>query len=279
MRTLSVFGFFGLFVLLSFSNPATAEQCLQDWACWEVRRQDDRYEFWVTNKRPYIFTASLEVGARNLRSEAGEQSSFKAVGVLPGNSEKLLLTLYPTKSHREARYWDLFFWTPGDLNAVHDDDYLYTAPFAPGETYPLVQGFGGGWSHSGASKYAVDFAMPIGTAVHAARAGIVVQVVSHNDKNGMDRSFAKYANYVMVLHEDGTTGEYYHLKKDGVEVEVDQVVKAGDLLGYSGNTGFSSLPHLHFAVYRPRPMGNFESIPFEFKAGLETRRNWFDRWW
>ena len=266
-------------VLLTTANLSSAEKCLQDWACWEVRQLEDRYEFWVTNKRPHVFTASLKVGARNLSDGSRERRSFEAVDVLAGNTQKLMLTLFPTRGHQAARYWDVFYWTPGDLNADHDDDYLYTAPFAPGESYPLVQGFGGGWSHSGASKYAVDFAMSIGTAVHAAREGTVVQVVSHNDKNGMDRSFAKYANYVMVLHNDGTTGEYYHLKKDGVTVKVDEFVEAGQLLGYSGNTGFSSLPHLHFAVYRPRPMGGFESIPFEFEAGLATRRNWFDRFW
>lgn len=257
---------------------ANAQRCLEEWACWEVRQVDDRYEFWVKNLRPHVFTASLKVRTRNMKSDQSRRSRYEAVEVIPGQSESLLLTLYPTRGHQLAEYQDIFYWTPGDMNARHDDAIRYAAPFSPDESYPLVQGFGGGWSHSGASRFAVDFAMPIGTAVHAAREGTVVQVVSHNDRGGSRREYAKYANYTVVLHDDGTTGEYYHLMQDGAEVRVGDEVSAGDLIGYSGNTGFSSLPHLHFAVYRPKPMGEFESLPFEFEAGLATRPNW-RRWW
>ncbi len=268
-------------LLVAVCLPAVvrAQQCLEDWACWEVRQQDDAYEFWVTNLKPYVFTASLKDRARHMHSSDGRRRSYQAVETVPGQSERLVLTLYATKGHDLAEYRDVFYWTPGDLHAVHDKSFKYLPPFAPNESYSLVQGFGGGWSHSGASKYAVDFAMPVGTAVHAARGGVVVQAVSHHNQGGSDRRYAKYANYVVILHEDGTTGEYYHLQNDGVVVSIDQRVEAGDLLGYSGNTGFSSIPHLHFAVYRPRPMGDFESLPFEFSAGLATRRKWSKGWW
>lgn len=268
----------GCIVLLTsgFCHLAGAEKCLEDWACWEVRQFDNRFEFWISNKKPYVFTASLDVRARNLKDANGQRRRFQATSVLLGNSSTLAMTLYPTSELSRAEYQDIFYWLPGDAKAKHDDELLYEAPFAPGEEYPLVQGFGGGWSHSGASKYAVDFAMPVGTAVHAARGGTVVQAVSHHNRGGSDRSFARYANYVVVLHEDGTTGEYYHLRQHGVNVAIGEEVKAGELIGYSGNTGFSSVPHLHFAVYRPKAMGEFESLPFKFKDGQAVRRQW---WW
>lgn len=269
------FAWLALFCIWSLSDVVQAEKCIQDWACWEVRETGNRLEFWARNLKPHVFTASLQIRAKNLKKGSFVRSSYEAVEVIPGYEERLLITLYPTTSLDAASYRDIFYWTPGDMHAEPDDQILYVAPFAEGESYSLVQGFGGGWSHRGASKYAVDFAMPIGTAVHAAREGTVVQVVSNHSKGGSDRRFAKYANYIVILHADGTTGEYYHLMKDGAVVEVDQAAKAGDLIGYSGNTGFSSLPHLHFAVYRPQPMGDYESLPFEFEAGLATRRNWF----
>ncbi len=262
-------------VLHGFSAPAFAEKCLEDWACWEVREIGDRFEFWVRNLKPYVFTASLEVRTRHLRSESKQSNRFEVTEVIPGESSQLVLTLFATRSSRDVWYQDIFYWLPGDADAEHDDTIRYLAPFAPDESYPLVQGFGGGFSHSGGSRYAVDFAMPVGTRVHAARDGTVVETVSHHDRGGSDRRYAPFANYIVVLHEDGTTGEYYHLKQGGVLVEVDQVIKAGDLIGISGNTGFSSLPHLHFAVYRPKPMGEFESLPFRFVDGVATRRRWW----
>ena len=69
----------------------------------------------------------------------------------------------------------------------------------------------------------------------------------------------------MILHADQTTGEYYHLSKSGVVVSIGEKVEAGQKIAYSGNTGFSSLPHLHFAVYRAQPFGKYQSLPFTFK--------------
>jgi len=107
--------------------------------------------------------------------------------------------------------------------------------------------------------------MPVGTAVHAARAGVVIDLVEKHSRGGASRKYAKYANYVVVMHDDQTTGEYYHLSKDGVVVTIGESVQAGQQIGYSGNTGFSSLPHLHFAVYKAQSLGQYQSLPFTFK--------------
>jgi murein DD-endopeptidase MepM/ murein hydrolase activator NlpD len=263
-----------LLACLIASDSAKAGYCLEDWACWEVRETSEGYEFWVKNQKPYSFTGTLDIKVKNLRSVVSEKARYVETEVISGNSEQRLLTLYPVDENERASYRDIFYWTPGDMEARHDDEFLYQLPFAIGKRYPLVQGFGGGWSHRGASRYAVDFAMPVGTAVHAARPGIVVQTVAHNDKGGASRRYAAYANFIVVLHADGTTGEYHHLKKGGVKVNVGEEVKVGELIGYSGNTGFSSLPHLHFAVYRPKPMGDFESLPFRFVNNASTKRHW-----
>jgi len=68
----------------------------------------------------------------------------------------------------------------------------------------------------------------------------------------------------VILHDDGTTGEYFHLKRNGVLVRTNQRIEQGNLIGYSGNTGHTTTPHLHFAVYRPGSWGKFESLPFRF---------------
>ena len=153
-------------------------------------------------------------------------------------------------------------WTVGRVDAIHDNAYAYLPPLQPASKYRIVQGFNGNFSHSGASRYALDFAAPVGTPILAAREGVVIDTKGDGTKGGPTPKFAKYANYVVILHSDGTTGEYYHLKYKGVAVTRGQVVERGQLIGYTGNTGFSSLPHLHFGIYVAKFHGKYVSVPF-----------------
>ena len=172
-----------------------------------------------------------------------------------------------------AQFWQSMQvrWTPGVLNATHDDSVRYSSPLKGIENHPVVQGYNGNYSHTGGSRYALDFAADVGTPVYAARAGIVIDTKSDSNTGGPSEDFARQANYVALLHDDGTTGEYYHLKYHGVNVERGEQVARGALIGYSGNTGFSSLPHLHFAVYRAKGHGQFESLPIRFTAPLASK--------
>ncbi len=154
-------------------------------------------------------------------------------------------------------------WTVGVLNAKHNDDTIYAPPLQPLDQYRIVQGFNGGFSHRGRSRYALDFAAPVGTPILAARSGIVIDTKDDGKKGGASSRFAKYANFVVILHDDGTTGEYYHLKYKGVAVTRGQTVQQGQLIGYTGNTGFSSLPHLHFGIYYAQYHGGYQSVPFK----------------
>ena len=156
-------------------------------------------------------------------------------------------------------------WTVGSINAKHDNNTRYSSPLQPVGAYPIVQGFNGSFSHTGASRYALDFAAPIGTPVLAARGGVVVDIKSDSNQGGDTPEYAKYANYVVILHNDGTTGEYYHLKYQGVVVARGQPVQKGQLIGYTGSTGFSSLPHLHFGIYLARYHGGYQSVPFKLE--------------
>ena len=155
-------------------------------------------------------------------------------------------------------------WTVGDLNANHEDDRLYLLPYAEGESYRVLQGYGSRFSHTGREQYAVDFKMSEGTPVHAARDGVVARIEEAHDIGCWEDGCGKYANFVVVLHDDNTTGEYYHLQQDGALVEAGQRVRAGDLIALSGNTGHTTTPHLHFAVYHAVDWGNTQSIPVRF---------------
>ncbi|NNF32915.1 MAG: M23 family metallopeptidase [Saprospiraceae bacterium] len=111
------------------------------------------------------------------------------------------------------------------------------------------------------SKYALDFDMPEGDTICAARGGIVIRTIDHFTENG-GKELKDKANQVVVLHDDGTMAFYVHLLHRGVLVEAGDTIRKGQIIGLSGNTGYSTKPHLHFVV-REAPD---KSVPMYFKG-------------
>jgi murein DD-endopeptidase MepM/ murein hydrolase activator NlpD len=152
---------------------------------------------------------------------------------------------------------------PGSPDAEPDPAFTYRLPFDDQVAVRIGQGFGGAFSHQAPdSLHAVDFTLDEGTPVLAARAGVIMDMARWFHRTGDDREHdGPRANYVRVLHEDGSMALYAHLAYNGVEVRPGQSVAAGDALGRSGNTGYSTGPHLHFAVQVHRDM-QLVSVPF-----------------
>ena len=150
----------------------------------------------------------------------------------------------------------------GDPDAHPSQDTRYALPLPAGTKYTLEQGFGGKFSHDDPENhYALDFGVPEGTPVLAARAGVVMQVEESYRAHGTDPRFADRANYVRVLHEDGSMAVYAHLAPASMLRLPGDRVSVGQLVGKSGNTGLSTGPHLHFSVQRNAGMA-LVSIPF-----------------
>lgn len=176
----------------------------------------------------------------------------------------------PGKPYRIASAYQ---YALGDPDAVHDPAAIYQLPFQDGQTIRIGQSYGGHITthHNPDSRYAVDFIVPVGTPVLASRAGRVVDIDQEYTLGGNDPALK--ANHVLILHEDGTLGMYSHLAMHRISVSFGQPVAAGDLLGYSGNTGYSSGPHLHFAVLintrTPDGSAKYVSVPANFVNGAD----------
>jgi len=244
-------------VVLLLSNNFVWASCDNDWLSVEQIRDGGSIAFYASNQSDYPVTYSVNVGTSSDRPQLFS-------GTLGGQQSKRLSTVSNISERSGDNISVSCTWTIGDRDASHDDDHLYLLPYASGKRYLVLQGFGSRFSHRGREQYAVDFKMATGTPVHAARAGVVARVVESHDKGCWKDGCGAFANFIVVMHDDGTTGEYYHLQLNGALVEVGDVVRAGQEIGRSGNTGHTALPHLHFAVYGATNRARSQSIPMNF---------------
>ena len=187
--------------------------------------------------------------------------------VLPARSNTRLALLKAVSGGQPLVYSPQFHYSLGDPSGAAQG-YRYPLPWRGGP-FRLSQGANGQYSHYGPkNKYAMDIAMPVGTPIIAARAGVVVKTENSQSGRGNDAS----GNFVRVLHDDGTMGVYLHLKQGSVSVREGQRVTVGSPLALSGNTGNSSGPHLHFVVQRNTGLG-LVSIPYQFNQPVGALPN------
>ena len=182
--------------------------------------------------------------------------------ILQPRSSELLTRVANAGRHGSLKFkWEIALGSP---DARHKPPGPYRAPFAVGSTYLVSQAFPSTFTHgSPDSRYAVDIALPDGTPVYAARDGIVINVRHDAFLGAASPVMLDQANVVAVLHDDGTIALYAHLHWDSIKVHIGQQVSRGEALANSGNTGFTTGPHLHFVVIRNAGF-TAVSVPVEF---------------
>ncbi len=181
---------------------------------------------------------------------------------MPPQSEQVLLDVAAADGPAEIRYE--YGYVVGEPGAEHRPAQPYRAPFALAQRFQVTQAPPDAVTHvDPSSRNAVDIAMPVGTAIHAAREGLVINVAARHFKSGLNPQNMDEANFVQILHDDGTHAIYAHLQLDTVRVKIGQRVARGEYIANSGNTGFSSGPHLHFVVLHNVGLRS-ESVPVTF---------------
>jgi len=128
----------------------------------------------------------------------------------------------------------------------------------------ILQTFGhytGGLMFNGGRHYGIDFGMPTGTPIKALTSGKISQAGWVNGGGG---------NQVTLDEPGGKWFQWYmHMRNGGVKVKKGQKVNAGDILGYSGNTGNSTTPHLHIQRMKGYPSNATAVNPMSWLKSLK----------
>jgi len=187
-------------------------------------------------------------------------------GIFRFNPDDGRQTLYTLTQETANEPWNWEFsygWNINHPGGARDGE-PYRLPYRTDEALPVAQGYNGSFSHKGTEAYALDWNMPEGTPVLAARGGVVAFLCETSSEGGASQDFASKANTLYIIHDDGTTGTYVHFRKDGVVPGLGQRVETGDVIGYSGNTGWSTQPHLHFQVAELVDELTLQTVPVRF---------------
>lgn len=225
-----------------------------------------------TNSNPEFYLDNQYPGPIEVEIEWRERDSVVANPELPqrfvveqGKSEILFSVKGEGVGQSSSRRFSLqYSYVVGRPLSTYVGSVAYVPPLEAGNRFLITQAFEGEFSHQDLqNRYAVDIKMPIGTPIHAARAGVILEVENDFFVGGTQQAYINKANSIRILHDDGSMAIYAHLALEKAQVYPGLHVKAGDLIAYSGNTGFSSGPHLHFAVQVNRGM-ELVSVPFQF---------------
>ncbi len=209
------------------------------------------------------FTVTLEADLNNLTSSP----PVPFIADAKGRTSFVLARFKVTDKTKPWRYNYRYYWEYGGRRDSTTNDADYAIPFRPGR-YAVLQGPGGSYSHfrGSGSENAIDWDVPEGTVVCAAREGRVVGVRDDSTFSGPNPKFKPLGNYVIIKHADGTFADYHHLQSGGAKVKIGDQVKVGQPIGLSGNTGYSTKPHLHFAVFQAINGKKVLSLPFRLKT-------------
>ncbi len=147
-------------------------------------------------------------------------------------------------------------------NSPQDKSFIYQLPFIIGTKHKVVQAAYSKLSHKG--EIALDFNAKLGTTICAARGGIVTAAYSNSKIGGLNEKYLNDGNHIIIQHNDGSQAMYWHLQYKGTLVNIGDTVTAGQIIGKTGNTGYTAFPHLHFEVNGLTANGTYSQLQVRF---------------
>jgi murein DD-endopeptidase MepM/ murein hydrolase activator NlpD len=251
-------------------EPHSGNQDIEQVGVWLRETTNDSGEpvlVAVNDFETWVQIAYRVESSRNLNPSAPSTGN----SLVPPLEETFLMELAPIEASSPVEVSFSYQYLYGHPGAHHRPEEPYRLPYASDDAHTVSQAYPDVMTHAtDANRYAIDFEMPVGTKVFAARGGLVIETQEDFTGAGLDPEFdVDRANYVRILHDDGTLALYGHLSWHSLAVQSGDRVRRGQYIAASGNTGFSSGPHLHFVVQLNRA-GAMESVPVRFAGAQGT---------
>ncbi|MFQ3213597.1 MAG: murein DD-endopeptidase MepM/ murein hydrolase activator NlpD [Marivirga sp.] len=206
---------------------------------------NNEYHFTAINHSNVPYYLKLQFAELN-NLEANQSLEEYTPTIYPNEGETEILILRIVESDKGSGFNFNYLYTIGDPKIKVDKEFLYYLPYRHGERIRVGQGYNGSGTHRGIN--AIDFNLMVGDTIYAAREGFAYDIKEDSNKGGNNLSYEKDGNYIYIYQPDGTLGKYVHLKQNGALITTGDSIAIGQAIGLSGNTGYSSGPHLHFTV-------------------------------
>lgn len=221
---------------------------------------ENGYIIYANNKESCPVSVEFNFNLKNLKSSKGEVNIF----VIPAQTKKFEVTkLELIQNHKAYGFnYETTYTIGNHFLKETSSTFNYDLPFPTNKSYSILQGYDGEFSHQ--NKNALDFDMAIGSEILAIRDGVIIKVVDNNNRSCPTSSCSRFNNYIVIYHADGSFAEYAHIKYKGATVSKGQKIKKGDIIAYSGNTGWSSGPHLHLEVFMQNIHAR-KTLPVKFR--------------
>lgn len=234
-----------------------------------LKTKDGETEVVIVRNEGY---APVEVNLKVFGEGFQSSEQWPITARLPPLTEESVARLYPVKSGKPMFSSVSFTFLIGDRQAKINQEFNYLLPFRDGTILDVVDNKGPGFLKGHASpsvEHAIDFGVPTGKIVTAARDGVVIK--TRNDNPSGIAEFGvissdqiEIANHVMILHDDASIGFYAHLYNGSLEVSEGMRVQAGQKIGLAGSVTNSRNNFIHFAVMRTTESG-LVTIPVKFR--------------
>ncbi|OHA84024.1 MAG: hypothetical protein A2937_02420 [Candidatus Yonathbacteria bacterium RIFCSPLOWO2_01_FULL_47_33b] len=188
--------------------------------------------------RKKIAEANKVAQAKLLAQTNSQESSYKKI-----LNQKIALKDAFEKELRDYESTLKFILDPTSIPSRGTK--VFSSPF---DNMRITQYFGNtafakSGAYNGSGHNGVDFGTPVGTKLKATLGGTVIGT----GDTDVTCAGASYGKWILIQHNNGLASLYAHLSL--IKVSKNDVVSTGDLIGYTGNTGYSTGPHLHLTVF------------------------------